>query len=119
MRSIINFIFLIAAGVIFFAACDKKDRLPTYQEGVASVLSSSTNIVLSPAADSNNIVLTLNWTNPQYATDKASYKYVMEMDSTGKNFAKADTRTVTGQLNTSFTAKELTNLLLARGYAYN
>ena len=119
MRSIINFIFLIASGVLFFAACDKKDNLPTYQNGTASVLSSSTNIVLSPAADSNNTVLTLTWTDPQFATNKASYKYVIEMDSTGKNFAKVDTRTVTGQLSTSFTAKELTNLLLARGYAYN
>jgi len=119
MRSIINFIFLVAAGVLFFAACDKKDSLPTYEKGVASVLSSSTNIVLSPAADSNNNVLTLSWTDPQFATDKASYKYVIEMDSTGKNFAKVDTRTVIGQLSTNFTAKELTNWLLARGYAFN
>ncbi len=119
MRSIINFIFLIAAGVIFFAACDKKDNLPTYQEGTASVLSSSTNIVLALPADSNSTILTLKWTNPQYATDAASYKYVIEIDSTGKNFAKADTKTVIGKLTASFIAKELNSLLLARGYAYN
>jgi len=119
MRSIINFIFLIAAGVIFFAACDKKDIQVIHPEGTASVLSSSSNIVWALPADSNNTILTLNWTNPQFATDAASYKYVIEIDSTGKNFAKADTRTVTGKLTTSFTAKELNTFLLARGYPFN
>ena len=119
MRSILNFIFLIAAGVIFFAACDKKDIQVIHPEGTASVLSSSSNIVWALPADSNNTILTLNWTNPQYATDAASYKYVIEIDSTGKNFAKADTRTVTGKLTTSFTAKELNTFLLARGYPFN
>jgi hypothetical protein len=119
MKLIHKILLLALITVSVFSACDKKDILATHQKGTANVLSSSTNIVLSPAADSNNTVLTLNWTDPQFATNKASYKYVIEMDSTGKNFAKVDTRTVTGQLSTSFTAKELTNLLLARGYAFN
>src|SRR5687767_1668749 len=107
MRSIINFIFLMAAGVLFFAACDKKDIQPAHQEGTASELSTSSNIVWALPADSNSTIWTLNWTNPQFAADAATYKYVIEIDSTGKNFAKADTRTVIGQLTTSFTAKEL------------
>ena len=119
MRSIINFIFLIAAGVLFFAACDKKDILATHNEGIASVLSSSTTTVAVAPADSNNTALTLSWTNPQYATDTANYKFVIEMDSTGKNFSKVDSRTITGKLTTSFLAKELNNFLLARGYAFN
>ena len=119
MRSIINFIFLIAAGVIFFAGCDKKDTLATHQEGTASVLSASSNIVWALPADSNSTILTLNWTDPQFATDAANYKYVIEIDSTGKNFAKAYTTTVIGKLTTSFTAKELNSFLLARGYAFN
>lgn len=119
MRSIINFIFLIASGVLFFAACDKKDIQVTHQDGTASVLSTSSNIVWALPADSNSTILTLNWTTPQYATDAASYKYVIEIDSTGKNFAKADTKTVIGKLTTSFLAKELNSLLLARGYPFN
>ena len=119
MRSIINFIFLIAAGVLFFAACDKKDVPASYKEGTGSVLSSSSTNVAPIPADSNNTALTLNWTNPQYATDTTNYKFVIEMDSTGKNFAKSDTKTVIGKLTTSFIAKELNALLLARGYAFN
>jgi len=110
---------IIVMSLFTLAACDKKDIPATFSEGNGSVLSSSTNIAWALPADSNNTILTLNWTNPQYATDAASYKYVIEIDSTGKNFAKTDTRTVIGKLTTSFAAKELNSFLLARGYAFN
>ena len=105
--------------LLTFVACDKTDVPATHQEGTVSVLSSSSANVAPLPADSNNTALTLNWTNPQYATDTANFKFVIEIDSTGKNFAKVDTRTVMGKLTTSFIAKELNTLLLARGYAFN
>ena len=119
MRTILNF-FLLTAGIAgFLAACDKAETLPLHGSGTTSVLSaSSTNVAPAPI-DSNKIALTLNWTSPLYATDTTNYKFVIEIDSTGKNFAKADTRTVMGQLTTSFIAKELNTLLLNRGYAFN
>ena len=119
MRTILNF-FLLTAGIAgFLAACDKAETLPFHGSGTASVLSaSSTNVAPAPV-DSNKIALTLNWTSPQYATDTTNYKFVIEIDSTGKNFAKADTRIVMGKLTTSFIAKELNTLLLDRGYAFN
>ena len=119
MRTILNF-FLLTAGITgFLAACDKAETLPLHGSGTTSVLSaSSTNIAPAPV-DSNKIALTLNWTSPLYATDTTNYKFVIEIDSTGKNFAKADTRTVMGKLTTSFIAKELNTLLLDRGYAFN
>jgi len=119
MRTILNF-FLLTAGIAgLLAACDKTETLPFHGSGTASVLSaSSTNVAPAPV-DSNKIALTLNWTSPQYATDTTNYKFVIEIDSTGKNFAKADTRTVMGKLTTSFIAKELNTLLLDRGYAFN
>ena len=94
MRTILNF-FLLTAGIAgLLAACDKAETLPFHGSGTASVLSaSSTNVAPAPV-DSNKIALTLNWTSPQYATDTTNYKFVIEIDSTGKNFAKADTRTV-------------------------
>jgi starch-binding outer membrane protein SusE/F len=119
MRSIINFIFLIAAGVLFFAACDKAEDLPLHNNGQAPVLSASSAVIAPAPADSNNTALTLSWTSPNYATDTATYKFVIEMDSTGKNFANPDTKTVTGKFTASFIAKELNSFLLARGYAFN
>lgn len=119
MRSIFNFIIAATGLVTLLTACDKTDSLPLYTNGSATVLSSSATTLTPVAADSNNTVLTLNWTNPHYATDSLSYKYVVEIDSTGKNFAKAAQKVVTGKLTTSFTAKELNAILLGYGYAFN
>lgn len=83
------------------------------------MLTASTTAVAPQMADSNNVALTLNWTYPNHATDSGNIKYTIEIDSTGKNFATATTRVVTKSLTTSFAAKELNNILLAYGYAFD
>ncbi|MDQ3683713.1 MAG: SusE domain-containing protein [Bacteroidota bacterium] len=119
MKSLININLLVASLVVIITSCDKVDDLPLYQPGTASALTaSSTNIAPAPA-DSNNVVLTLNWTYPNYATDSANVKYTIDIDSTGKNFSNPYTKEVIGKSNTTFTAKELNNILLAKGYAFN
>jgi len=110
---------IVIMSLLTFAACDKTEVPATHQEGTVSVLSSSTTTIAVAPADADKTALTLNWTNPQYATDTATYKFVIQMDSTGKNFSKADSKTIVGKLTTSFTGKELNDLLLARGYAFN
>jgi len=110
---------IVIMSLLTFAACDKTDVPATHYEGTASVLSSSTTTIAVAPADADKTALTLNWTNPQYATDTATYKFVIQMDSSGKNFSKADSKTIVGKLTTSFTGKELNDLLLARGYAFN
>jgi hypothetical protein len=119
MKSILNFI-LLAAGVTFLlASCDKVGDLPTYENGKAPVLNASSAAIAPSPADSNNTALTLSWTFPAYANDSASTKYTIEIDSTGKNFARASTKIVQGSLSTPFKAKELNTILLSYGYAFN
>ena len=118
MRSILNFVVLLT-GVAFFTACEKVEDLPNYNVGNPVILSPSATSIAFPAADSNKTALTLTWTFPHYATDSANMKYIIEMDSTGRNFAREVTRTVTKKLSTSFTAKELNDILLGYGYAFN
>lgn len=119
MRSILKMFLLFAGFAVFLAACDKADTLPSHGNGSASTLSASSTTIAAPPADSNKVALTLSWTYPNYATDSSNVKYRIEMDSTGKNFANPYVKEVIGQMNTSFTAKELNNILLARGYAFN
>lgn len=119
MKSIINFIFLAAAGSVFLASCEKAAILPVYGSGTAAVLSASSANVAPIPADSSKTALTLNWTAPNHATQPESIKYVVEIDTTGKNFSNPFTRIVTGVLSTSFIAKELNSNLLSRGYAFN
>ncbi len=102
-----------------FTACEKKvDNLPFYPSGTSAVLSSSTPTVAAAPADSSKTALTLSWTNPKYATDSATAKYIVEIDSSGRNFAKAVNRIITGSLSTSFTAKELNAILLGYGFSF-
>lgn len=119
MKKLLTIFSMLVSVAGFFAACEKAESLPFYESGTAPVLTASSTTLAPAPADSNNTALTLSWTNPNYATDSATYKFVVEMDSTGKNFANPDTKTVTGQLTASFIAKELNNFLLARGYAFN
>jgi starch-binding outer membrane protein SusE/F len=120
MKSFYKILMAASGLMLFFAACTKKaDVLPTYTAGSASTLSVSTSTIAATAADSSSKVIAFSWTNPKHATDSASYKYVLEFDSTGRNFAHAKTRTVIGALTDSITGKELNDILLGLGFTFN
>ncbi len=101
---------------IFFAACNKVDDLPFYENGNAVTLTSSATSIAPGPADSLKNMVTFSWTNPEYATDTSNYKFIVEIDSTGRNFSQKVTKTVMGSLNTSFTGKELNDILLNYGF---
>jgi starch-binding outer membrane protein SusE/F len=119
MKSILNFILLAAGITVLLASCDKVADLPSYTTGTTPVLTTSAATIAPLPADSNNTALTLSWTFPKYANDSATTKYTIEIDSTGKNFARASTKIVSGSLSTPFKAKELNAILLSYGYAFN
>lgn len=118
MRKIFNLILFTGAG-LFITSCDKADKLTYYSNGTAPDLAASTVTVAPPTADSNKVVLSLNWSDPKYGTDSNHIKYTIQIDSAGKNFSNPATFVVTKKLSTSFLAKELNNILLARKYAFN
>ncbi len=111
---------IVATGL--FSACSKVDNLkkteplPVYLLGVSPVLSVSSTTVAPALADTNRNVVTFSWTNPKYAQDSSLYKYVLEIDTTGKNFANERTKIVTGVLNTSLTGRDLNSILLQLGF---
>ena len=98
--------------------CDKKDTIAFASTGTASILSSSTTKIAPVAADSLKPALILKWTSPSYATDSSSVKYLIQIDSSGRNFSKAATFTVTGALNDTLTAKQLNDVLLSFGFQF-
>ncbi len=110
---------LFAAFFIFgFVSCEKLADLPHYKNGKAPVLTASATTIAAAPADSLKPALTLTWTFPAYATDSSNMKYVVEIDSAGRNFSHAATRTILGQLSTTFTAKELNTILLGYGFSF-
>ncbi|GEO09698.1 SusE domain-containing protein [Segetibacter aerophilus] len=113
-------IFLLAAAFLSFVACDKVNDLQVNQNSIAPVLSVSSATVAPLPADSNKTALTLTWTYPNHAvSDPNSIKYIIQIDSSGKNFTKAFTKEVIGSLTTSFTGKELNTILLGYGYPFS
>lgn len=114
-----NIILFFAMAVFGLAACDKLEDLPTYGLGVDPVAAASASTIAAAPADSLKDVLTISWSDPTYATDTNNVKYLVQIDSAGRNFSKAVTREVIGKRRTTFTARELNNILLGFGFEFN
>jgi hypothetical protein len=120
MKNIFKLLTFGFLATIFFVACEKKvGDLPVYSNGTAVTLAASATTIAPAVADSDKVALTLTWSNPNYSVDSSTVKYVIEIDSTGRNFAKETTTTVIGTRSASFTAKQINNILLNYGFAYN
>jgi starch-binding outer membrane protein SusE/F len=113
-------LLLLATGILFmYSSCKKVDPLPFYNNGKPVVLSSSVNVIAPATADSSKAAVTFLWTNPDYANDSATTKYIIQIDSSGRDFSKAVSTTITGKSTYTFIAKELNAILLSFGFAYN
>lgn len=115
MKNIVKILISTVVVTLLFTACHKEGDLPVYTTGNGTVLTGSTTTVAAPVADSAKVAFTLNWTWPNYATDSANQKFVIQIDSAGKNFASPFTKVVKGKLGYSFTAKELNSIVFGFG----
>ena len=122
MKQISKLILASLALMMIFSACNKTDNLtkvdalPVYQLGVSPVLTSSVATVAPTIADTSNAVINFSWSNPKYSNDSATTKYILEIDSTGKNFNNKNSKTVFGVLSTTLTGRELNGILLNLGF---
>ncbi len=119
MKHIIKYLAFSVVLVMLFNACTKTDSLPYYASGTATTLTSSTSKIAAVAKDSLKPALVLNWSDPAYATDAKTVKFIVEFDSAGRNFAKSTKFTVTGALTDTFTARDINNILLGMGFDFN
>lgn len=111
-------IALFSAALIF-SACQKADPLPFYADATSPVLSASATSIAPPAADSSKVTFKLTWTNPNHGQDSAKYKFVIEIDSAGRGFARGRKIEVIGAREYSFIGKELNTILLDFGFQFN
>jgi hypothetical protein len=115
MKNIVKILIATVAIVMVFTACQKEGDLPLYKTGNGTVVSSSVSSVTAAVADSGQTVLTVNWTWPNYATDSAHQKFILQIDSAGQNFVHPFSRVLFGVTSTSFTAKELNTIVFGFG----
>lgn len=120
MKNILNISMALLIAVIGLVACEKKlGPLPQYLPGTAVTLSASSTTIAPAVADSDKVALTLSWSSPNYSVDSSTVKYIVLIDSSGRNFSKAISTTVIGTRSASFTNKQINNILLSFGAAYN
>lgn len=117
MRTIKHLFVLLAGITVFSTACEKIEDLPYYDKGTAVTLSASKTAVSPTPADSVAEVISFNWTSPNYATDTGNYKFLLEIDSTGRNFARKYVKEIKGKRSASFNGREINAILLNYGFA--
>ncbi len=115
MKYVSKFFFTAIGLVFLFSACNKVKDQPFYNNGKAPVLSSSATAIAASQADSMNNVVTFSWSDPKYATDLKTVKFIIEIDTEGSNFSNPNRRTVTDVLGASYTARDINNILLGYG----
>lgn len=118
MKYLSKILFNTLLAALLLTACEKADELPFYENGTAPAVTASVSTIAPVPADSLAAGLTLSWTNPAYAADSATYKYVVEIDRAGNNFAQPAQRVITGSLSTSYLNKELNNILIDKGLEF-
>lgn len=119
MKYLIKNILFTTLIAIVLLGCEKVGPLMVYQSGINANLTSSSTTVAPVVADSLKNVITFNWTNPEYATDSNTVKYVLQIDSTGRNFSKAVSIVLTKSRTYTMVAKDLNAILLGFGFNYN
>jgi len=117
MRTIKHLFVLLAGITVFSTACEKIEDLPYYDKGAAVTLSASKTAVSPTPADSVAEVISFSWTSPNYATDTSNYKFLLEIDSTGRNFARKYVKEIKGRRTASFNGREINSILLNYGFA--
>ena len=96
MKNSMKLFYLGLVLVLGVLACTKVADLPYYNNGKSVVLSANFTSITSTLADSNRNVISFNWTTPEYNTDTTNYKFVLSIDTAGRNFAREVTKTVMG-----------------------
>ncbi|NTS40581.1 SusE domain-containing protein [Flavisolibacter sp. BT320] len=117
MKKISSLLALFAVVILLVTGCKKVDPLPYYNDGSKVSLTASQTTIAPTPADSAKTMVTFAWTDPNYATDTAKYKFIVEIDSTTHNFSNPVRREIIGRKTFSFTGKELNNIMLNYGYA--
>jgi len=120
MKHLIKYLVLSTFLIMLITGCDKKDTVTFSTAGNSSTLSSSVSKIAATASDSLKPALVLKWSNPQYSTSASNVVYTIQFDSSGRNFAKAVSFTVSGasNLTDTFTAQQLNNILTGFGFQF-
>ena len=106
---------MLALLPVFGFACIKKTNPPVIAAENVLVVSSSVTNFAPTEAGINMGSTSFSWFSSRYPNDTITGRYILEIDSTGRNFTKGITRNINGKLLISFTTKEFNTILQGFG----
>ena len=89
MKSWLNKLLLLCLVSVVFFSCKKAEFKEIYSGGTAPVLTSTVNTLDMHSSDSSATVIKFSWTDPTYkftSSSSLNVTYVLQIDSSGKNF---------------------------------
>jgi hypothetical protein len=115
MKTILKLSALILFVAFISGGCNKEETKLYYTGGTKPALSAVPASDTMSYANADNIVLTLNWTNPDYTfttgVSSLDVTYSVQVDAVGGNFSNPYTTTVSKDLSYSFTASALNDIM--------
>lgn len=115
MKTIFRLSALILLVSFVFGGCKKDETKLYYTGGTAPVLSTATASDTVSYLNADKVVLTLNWTNPEYTfttgVSSLDVTYNVQVDVTGNNFSNPYSVTVSKDLSYQFTASALNDIM--------
>jgi hypothetical protein len=117
MKKIQNLAIAFAAIFLLVTGCRKVEPLPNYEDGRKVKVSASQTTLAPTPADSTRNILFISWTYAYHASDVATHKFILEIDTAGRNFTQAVQREVIGKHEIAFTGRDLNAMLLNFGYS--
>ncbi len=126
MKKFFKLFFVPILLILTMWSCKKDEHRIYYKAGTNPVLtSSSTAVVVLDNANKSNEAIRFSWTNPgyQFTTGVSSQdvSYTLQFDTTGSNFSNPNMqeKSLSKDLNTSITVKELNTFMAKLGLAEN
>ncbi len=117
MKKLTYLLSFFAAAALVFAGCRKVEPLPYYEDGRQVKVMVSQSNVTPVVADSTRTALIVSWTYAYHGSDVSTHKFIVQIDTAGRNFAQAVQREVIGVHEVAFTGRDLNAILLNKGYS--
>jgi len=126
MKPIFKLVLISTVFSSLFFSCKKDENQVKYLGGTAPVLkASSTTPMVLLIANKDKPAVSFEWTNPNYqfstGISSQDVTYTLQFDTTGANFTnpKMGQKSISKELATTLTVKDLNTLLLGMGLAEN
>lgn len=112
MKTLINKTLLFGLASLMLWSCKKEETKVIAGAGEAGAISASKTTIVLTKNDASTNAVTFTWKAADFGFSSAP-EYILEIGKKGSNFAGAQSKNISGNLNQTFNGSDLNNLALA------